>query len=55
MQNAALPPTCPADIGSDCATSTVEWEGEFFPGIPKIKYEVALMTRCNILHMMIIV
>ncbi|KAL0289750.1 UNVERIFIED_CONTAM: Xylose isomerase [Sesamum calycinum] len=36
---AAGPPTCPADIGSDCATSSGEWEGEFFPGIPEIKYE----------------
>ncbi|XP_011079316.1 xylose isomerase [Sesamum indicum] len=36
---AAAPPTCPADIGSDCATSSGEWEGEFFPGIPEIKYE----------------
>ncbi|KAL0428275.1 UNVERIFIED_CONTAM: Xylose isomerase [Sesamum latifolium] len=39
MQAAAGPPTCPADIGSDCATSSGEWEGEFFPGIPQIKYE----------------
>ncbi|KAK4404524.1 Xylose isomerase [Sesamum angolense] len=33
----AAPPTCPAHLGSDCATD--EWKGEFFPGIPKIKYE----------------
>jgi len=32
------PPTCPADIDSKCSDSG-EWEGEFFPGIPKIKYE----------------
>ncbi|KAK6944252.1 hypothetical protein RJ641_025354, partial [Dillenia turbinata] len=31
-------PTCPADLGGDCSDSG-EWEGEFFPGIPKIKYE----------------
>nr|XP_028947161.1 xylose isomerase-like [Malus domestica] len=32
-------PTCPAsDLGSGCSGSD-EWEGEFFPGIPKIKYE----------------
>ncbi|CAI9765748.1 unnamed protein product [Fraxinus pennsylvanica] len=30
---AAGPPTCPAD----------EWKGEFFPGIPKIKYEARFM------------
>ncbi|CAO2823015.1 unnamed protein product [Amaranthus hypochondriacus] len=30
------PPTCPAE-GSGCVDD--EWEGEFFPGIPKIKYE----------------
>ncbi|KAI4367137.1 hypothetical protein MLD38_022907 [Melastoma candidum] len=30
-------PTCPAsDLGSKCSD---EWKGEFFPGIPKIKYE----------------
>ena len=31
------PPTCPAE-GSGCGDD--EWEGEFFPGIPSIKYEV---------------
>ncbi|KAL6555216.1 hypothetical protein OROGR_006474 [Orobanche gracilis] len=36
---ATLPPTCPADIRSDCDTNSGEWEGEFFPGIPEIKYE----------------
>ncbi|KAJ6759308.1 hypothetical protein OIU74_025893 [Salix koriyanagi] len=35
---AAGPPTCPADLGGKCSGSG-EWEGEFFPGIPKIKYE----------------
>ncbi|KAI5557090.1 hypothetical protein BDE02_18G078600 [Populus trichocarpa] len=35
---AAGPPTCPADLGGKCSDSG-EWEGEFFPGIPKIKYE----------------
>ncbi|KAK6151499.1 hypothetical protein DH2020_014134 [Rehmannia glutinosa] len=39
MQTAAAPPTCPADIESDCSTGSGEWEGEFFPGIPQIKYE----------------
>ncbi|CAK9163360.1 unnamed protein product, partial [Ilex paraguariensis] len=34
------PPTCPADIGSECGVGTGEWKGEFFSGIPKIKYEV---------------
>ncbi|XP_059461191.1 xylose isomerase [Corylus avellana] len=34
----ANPPTCPADIGKECSDSG-EWEGEFFPGIPKINYE----------------
>ncbi|KAF5956629.1 hypothetical protein HYC85_003854 [Camellia sinensis] len=33
---AASPQTCPADIGKGCGD---DWEGEFFPGIPKIKYE----------------
>ncbi|XP_047320051.1 xylose isomerase isoform X1 [Impatiens glandulifera] len=32
---AGNPPTCPADNDSKCG----DWEGEFFPGIPKIKYE----------------
>ncbi|CAH9090095.1 unnamed protein product [Cuscuta europaea] len=36
---AAGPPTCPAHHHSDCANASGEWEGEFFPGIPKIKYE----------------
>ncbi|CAN4106531.1 unnamed protein product [Withania somnifera] len=40
LVTAAAPPTCPAaDIGSDCGGDSAEWEGEFFPGIPKIKYE----------------
>lgn len=33
------PPTCPAE-GSGCDAD--EWEGEFFPEIPKIKYEVII-------------
>ncbi|CAA2980105.1 xylose isomerase [Olea europaea subsp. europaea] len=36
---AAGPPTCPVDVGSDCGNYSGEWKGEFFPGIPKIKYE----------------
>ncbi|CAH9095049.1 unnamed protein product [Cuscuta epithymum] len=36
---AAGPPTCPAHLHTDCANASGEWEGEFFPGIPKIKYE----------------
>lgn len=31
--------TCPADLNSECSHSG-DWEGDFFPGIPKIKYEV---------------
>ncbi|XP_020600394.1 xylose isomerase [Phalaenopsis equestris] len=32
--------TCPADISVKCGDgSSNEWEGEFFPGISKIKYE----------------
>lgn len=38
LQN-AVPETCPADLGGKCGEDG-EWEGEFFPGIPKIKYEV---------------
>ncbi|XVF24410.1 hypothetical protein REPUB_Repub13aG0125500 [Reevesia pubescens] len=34
----AAPQTCPADLGGKCAEDG-DWEGEFFPGIPKIKYE----------------
>ncbi|KAI5348806.1 hypothetical protein L3X38_001693 [Prunus dulcis] len=35
----AGPQTCPAsDLESGCSDSE-EWKGEFFPGIPKIKYE----------------
>ncbi|KAK4851379.1 hypothetical protein QYF36_014641 [Acer negundo] len=34
----ASPQTCPADLSTKCADSG-EWEGEFFPGIPTIKYE----------------
>ncbi|CAL5328462.1 unnamed protein product [Camellia sinensis] len=33
---AASPQTCPANIGKGCGD---DWEGEFFPGIPMIKYE----------------
>ncbi|EPS67638.1 xylose isomerase [Genlisea aurea] len=32
VTNAAVPPTCPADLESSC-------EGEFFPGVPNILYE----------------
>ncbi|KAI9184900.1 hypothetical protein LWI28_002302 [Acer negundo] len=35
----ASPQTCPADLSTKCADSG-EWEGEFFPGIPTIKYEI---------------
>ena len=35
----ANPPTCDANLGEACSDSS-EWQGEFFPGIPKIKYEV---------------
>ncbi|KAH9806044.1 Xylose isomerase [Citrus sinensis] len=35
---AGAPPTCAANLDSKCADSD-EWKGEFFPGIPKIKYE----------------
>jgi len=32
--------TCPADLDSKCeGAASDDWEGEFFPGIPKIKYE----------------
>ncbi|XP_052163270.1 xylose isomerase [Oryza glaberrima] len=32
--------TCPADLDSKCGdAASGDWEGEFFPGIPKIKYE----------------
>lgn len=37
MQIDGSPETCPADISSGCGD---DWEGEYFPGIPKIKYEV---------------
>lgn len=43
MQMAAAPPTCPADTGSGCGSDSGEWDGEFFPGIPKIKYEVIIL------------
>ncbi|CAN1228853.1 Xylose isomerase [Linum grandiflorum] len=35
---AAAPPTCPANLEGGCGDSE-EWKGEFFPEIPKIKYE----------------
>nr|ACG42142.1 xylose isomerase [Zea mays] len=32
--------TCPADLDSKCdGGAPDDWEGEFFPGVPKIKYE----------------
>ncbi|KAJ0985003.1 hypothetical protein J5N97_003359 [Dioscorea zingiberensis] len=35
-----IPQTCPADLVEGCsAVSDDDWKGEFFPGIPKIKYE----------------
>ncbi|KAK4777958.1 hypothetical protein SAY87_018145 [Trapa incisa] len=37
IQVLGVPETCPADIGSKCGEDN--WEGEFFPDIPKIKYE----------------
>ncbi|RWR75343.1 xylose isomerase isoform X1 [Cinnamomum micranthum f. kanehirae] len=37
---AASPKTCPADLATECKDGDSDgWEGEFFPGIPKIKYE----------------
>ncbi|KAL5699287.1 xylose isomerase [Ranunculus cassubicifolius] len=36
---AAPPQTCPADASTGCGDASDEWEGEFFPGIPNIKYE----------------
>ncbi|KAJ4953528.1 hypothetical protein NE237_030360 [Protea cynaroides] len=35
---ASVPSICPADLGSEFNGSD-EWDGEFFPGIHKIKYE----------------
>ncbi|CAN1808309.1 Xylose isomerase [Linum perenne] len=35
---AAPPQTCAANLEGGCGDSD-EWKGEFFPGIPKIKYE----------------
>jgi hypothetical protein len=33
--------TCPADLDAKCGDGAADdWEGEFFPGISKIKYEV---------------
>jgi xylose isomerase len=33
--------TCPADLDAKCGDDAADdWEGEFFPGISKIKYEV---------------
>lgn len=40
MQVVVAPPTYPADFGSDFAVDSSEWKGEFFPGIPIIKYEL---------------
>ncbi|KAG6649102.1 hypothetical protein I3843_07G185400 [Carya illinoinensis] len=34
----ANPPTCPAGLDKDCGDSS-QWNGEFFPEIPNIKYE----------------
>ncbi|KAL5708642.1 xylose isomerase [Ranunculus cassubicifolius] len=36
---AAPPQTCPAEASTGCGDASDEWEGEFFPGIPNIKYE----------------
>ncbi|KAG4959068.1 hypothetical protein JHK87_035701 [Glycine soja] len=38
-QQIGAPQTCAANDADKCGDSD-EWEGEFFPGIPKIKYEV---------------
>lgn len=41
LQIAEGPHTCPANLEAKCdGGSSDGWEGEFFPGIPKIKYEV---------------
>ncbi|KHN34792.1 Xylose isomerase [Glycine soja] len=37
-QMIGAPQTCAANDADKCGDSD-EWEGEFFPGIPKIKYE----------------
>ncbi|KAL6001881.1 hypothetical protein ACLOJK_040445 [Asimina triloba] len=37
---ASGPPTCPVDLGSECSNGASDnWDGEFFHGITKIKYE----------------
>ncbi|CAN6458342.1 unnamed protein product [Victoria cruziana] len=34
------PPTCPADVEAECNVGgSDDWKGEFFPGIPQIRYE----------------
>jgi xylose isomerase len=33
------PETCPATNVGKCSGDSDDWEGDFFPGIPKIKYE----------------
>ncbi|KAH0858336.1 hypothetical protein HID58_086597 [Brassica napus] len=38
MKKSADPQTCPAESGAKCSGSG-DWEGEFFPEIPHIKYE----------------
>lgn len=41
MQFLKEPQSCPADIVAEC-TDSGEWEGEFFPEINKINYEVII-------------
>ncbi|KAF3774077.1 Xylose isomerase [Nymphaea thermarum] len=34
------PPTCPVDVEAECTVGGSDnWKGEFFPGIPQIRYE----------------
>jgi hypothetical protein len=39
------PETCPATNVGKCSGDSDDWEGDFFPGIPKIKYEVNFISQ----------
>lgn len=40
--------TCPANLEAKCdGDSSDGWQGEFFPEIPKIKYEVSIQMHFN--------
>lgn len=52
-QIAVGPPTCPVDVEAECNVGgSDDWKGEFFPGIPQIRYEVKSFAYLYLFYQM---